>query len=211
MTSAATCAIRGSSPLTRGKHCRFSSGQVLQGLIPAHAGKTGTASLPSSRPRAHPRSRGENVGAVAVGDVVAGSSPLTRGKLFRPPGKRYPGRLIPAHAGKTAATAGPNHHARAHPRSRGENLAPMGSLGGSGGSSPLTRGKPAPRSSPLGLSGLIPAHAGKTAREYEEWLGDGAHPRSRGENYEADADVIGLSGSSPLTRGKLRPPTRHGA
>ena len=203
MTSAATCAIRGSSPLTRGKHCRFSSGQVLQGLIPAHAGKTGTASLPSSRPRAHPRSRGENVGAVAVGDVVAGSSPLTRGKLFRPPGKRYPGRLIPAHAGKTAATAGPNHHARAHPRSRGENLAPMGSLGGSGGSSPLTRGKPAPRSSPLGLSGLIPAHAGKTHYSGPSLTSYRAHPRSRGENSAHQQDTARETGSSPLTRGKL--------
>ena len=50
----------GSSPLTRGKHRRLGSGQILEGLIPAHAGKT-LATLPKMEPiSAHPRSRGEN-------------------------------------------------------------------------------------------------------------------------------------------------------
>ena len=70
------------------------------------------------------------------------------------------------------------------------------------GSSPLTRGKPAPRCAGARGRGLIPAHAGKTfdlgicCREVR------AHPRSRGENYEAHALAIQTGGSSPLTRGK---------
>ena len=73
---------------------------------------------------------------------------------------------------------------------------------GADGSSPLTRGKRARRSSRPGLAGLIPAHAGKTrapwARAHATW----AHPRSRGENgYPVDR-IASTMGSSPLTRGK---------
>ena len=52
---------------------------------------------------------------------VQGSSPLTRGKRWdAPPGPALLG-LIPAHAGKTAATASEVEPPKAHPRSRGEN------------------------------------------------------------------------------------------
>ena len=96
-----TLASAGSSPLTRGKLVHGKGGKARIGLIPAHAGKTtsGQCYLPASW--AHPRSRGENGVGVETDDVVAGSSPLTRGK---PRGRfELPDllRLIPAHAGKT--------------------------------------------------------------------------------------------------------------
>ena len=50
----------GSSPLTRGKHNCESSFHYLGRLIPAHAGKTGSAGLRWNTDRAHPRSRGKN-------------------------------------------------------------------------------------------------------------------------------------------------------
>ena len=75
-------------------------------------------------------------------------------------------------------------------------------LGKSWGSSPLTRGKRAARSSRSGRWGLIPAHAGKTAGRGRSASRLGAHPRSRGENLlEGLNRGVGL-GSSPLTRGK---------
>ena len=52
------------------------------------------------------------------------------------------------------------------------------------------------------LTGLIPAHAGKTsplASSASRWW---AHPRSRGENGTALTAAINPTGSSPLTRGK---------
>ena len=69
------------------------------------------------------------------------------------------------------------------------------------GSSPLIRGKRGPNHSIGAQSGLIPAHAGKTSRS--ECLGRraGAHPRSRGENAERGAQILGYLGSSPLMRG----------
>ena len=115
----------GSSPLTQGKPQPVLSSLKQSGLIPAHAGKTGTASSRSSRPRAHPRSRGENSVVALAYLARRGSSPLTRGKPFRvcQAGKRE--GLIPAHAGKTHWESPPARPPRAHPRSRGENLNSM--------------------------------------------------------------------------------------
>ena len=72
-----------------------------------------------------------------------------------------------------------------------------------GGSSPLTRGKPRVTPTREGSSGLIPAHAGKTLVKAEYRRPPAAHPRSRGENGHATHVLKGDNGSSPLTRGKL--------
>ena len=54
------------------------------------------------------------------------------------------------------------------------------------------------------MSGLIPAHAGKThlRRAVPGWAW--AHPRSRGENFGSVMVNLAPAGSSPLTRGKLQ-------
>ena len=131
---------------------------------------------------AHPRSRGENSRPRRRRGTGAGSSPLTRGKRpVRRDGRTPPG-LIPAHAGKTGQGARPPGPRRAHPRSRGENLARTHWGESSPGSSPLTRGKP---------SGAVPPPERTRA-----------HPRSRGENIVRIGLAGGVRGSSPLTRGK---------
>ena len=152
----------GSSPLTRGKLQRQGQTHPVVGLIPAHAGKTRTPACSTSRKRAHPRSRGENDHLHACSARSAGSSPLTRGKRVcgRHVGKGK--RLIPAHAGKTRRLARDRARLAAHPRSRGENVRFRKSVRICGGSSPLTRGKLVSAASQLPLTGLIPAHAGKT-------------------------------------------------
>ena len=195
----------GSSPLTRGKlHCSF---QVIGGsrLIPAHAGKTVGIATETLVPRAHPRSRGENLNLVMIDEAWAGSSPLTRGKLGCE--DRLPGtsRLIPAHAGKTSPRSGTASLPSAHPRSRGENLVALRSGMTLRGSSPLTRGKRRLDQVDQPRWRLIPAHAGKTSSTPEMRYERTAHPRSRGENASVREHPILLRGSSPLTRGKLVP------
>ena len=60
------------------------------------------------------------------------------------------------------------------------------------------------------MTGLIPAHAGKTSRRPAFRPRCGAHPRSRGENnVQRDVDFHDL-GSSPLTRGKRLADLRDG-
>ena len=70
--------------------------------------------------------------------------------------------LIPAHAGKTEDFYSESDRRRAHPRSRGENAMTWQATDLTAGSSPLTRGKLGHAVGPLGVDGLIPAHAGKT-------------------------------------------------
>ena len=99
----------GSSPLTRGKRKHRVEHRLHGGLIPAHAGKTCRGGRAPSRHPAHPRSHGENALIASRARRRAGSSPLTRGKPS--PFAQLGGQvgLIPAHAGKTASTAGPGH------------------------------------------------------------------------------------------------------
>ena len=91
----------GSSPLTRGKLTLVFYHSFSSRLIPAHAGKTHAFDRGRATHAAHPRSRGENLVCCVLWGVYGGSSPLTRGKLHREPGRNRTCRLIPAHAGKT--------------------------------------------------------------------------------------------------------------
>ena len=194
--------VGGSSPLTRGKLDRALVAGGDRRLIPAHAGKTLTSYAATIVAWAHPRSRGENSDVAVNGQTVRGSSPLTRGKR-RPMSLPRPFHgLIPAHAGKTCRERRTQSQRWAHPRSRGENRWRRRRWEGSRGSSPLTRGKPGRGRERSCGSGLIPAHAGKTARPGTSDGGRGAHPRSRGENYSRSPRVSAFMGSSPLTRGK---------
>ena len=91
----------------------------------------------------------------------------------------------------------------AHPRSRGENSNVGPGAPVAFGSSPLTRGKPQLGADCGGKRRLIPAHAGKTRTTAQRSMTLPAHPRSRGENIWSPCMPRALSGSSPLTRGKL--------
>ena len=152
---------------------------------------------------AHPRSRGENDALPGCTSGWEGSSPLTRGKPHASRSPRDRRRLIPAHAGKTCLRLEDRSERGAHPRSRGENVPSWLNRRRASGSSPLTRGKPLKRGVERRLTGLIPAHAGKTTTPGERPASSRAHPRSRGENRGVTMHALRHSGSSPLTRGKL--------
>ena len=142
--------------------------------------------------------------------LLAGSSPLTRGKLSRRQECTRMTRLIPAHAGKTSAFAPLLPQIAAHPRSRGENRRIKRVVIGVLGSSPLTRGKRAACQDQRSVFGLIPAHAGKTTSIWVHGAVMSAHPRSRGENSSRLTFPSETIGSSPLTRGKRRCSYRGG-
>ena len=133
---------RGSSPLTRGKLAICPRIPARRGIIPAHAGKTRLPWVRSVDLEDHPRSRGENTNVRKGLNALAGSSPLTRGKLqARHRGTPRPG-IIPAHAGKTLSAPKQWTDSGDHPRSRGENGVAYRQGQRVWGSSPLTRGKP---------------------------------------------------------------------
>ena len=193
---------QGSSPLTRGKLAYAVCVDCRARLIPAHAGKTDVPLSREEMKRAHPRSRGENVGTMPGAGPLLGSSPLTRGKRRRRLCDATLRGLIPAHAGKTRAWRAPGRRERAHPRSRGENVLFALRHPSGPGSSPLTRGKLQLAVVLLSTVRLIPAHAGKTGAALPWSRPGGAHPRSRGENGGLGWSPRRSQGSSPLTLGK---------
>ena len=111
----------GSSPRGRGKLANAVPGASGKRLIPARAGKTGPRAGQRSREAAHPRAGGENALAAVGVEPVEGSSPRGRGKQTVWRAGKHRVRLIPARAGKTRPSFGPNLPLRAHPRAGGEN------------------------------------------------------------------------------------------
>ena len=101
LRSVACLSVRGSSPRMRGKPERALLFNRLGRLIPAHAGKTVTASRYRPPQRAHPRACGENVALGTCQGNFRGSSPRMRGKPTVQKSHNTRSGLIPAHAGKT--------------------------------------------------------------------------------------------------------------
>ena len=69
----------GSSPHTRGAPDRVDRVHDVGRIIPAYAGSTVCSVTPISRPRDHPRIRGEHTEHTAFTQALMGSSPHTRG------------------------------------------------------------------------------------------------------------------------------------
>ena len=191
----------GSSPLARGTHFALSGSFRFLRLIPARAGNTRVHSNHAVLGTAHPRSRGEHVIRCAQAVVALGSSPLARGTRYRSWLALGSRRLIPARAGSTFPGSPRTAIVSAHPRSRGEHVAPRPDGYVNPGSSPLTRGTPALLTDHDVSRGLIPTHAGTIRVTRQTEARTPAHPRSCGEhNHRYTAAGAGF-GSSPLTRG----------
>ena len=172
----------GSSPRVRGKLRLDGERGVLNGLIPARAGKTSKGSPTLSKRWAHPRACGENEQYLVLRALEEGSSPRVRGKhrrvVDRParagliprvrgkPARRVEldclARLIPARAGKTRTRWRARAAPWAHPRACGENLTGKTAEADVAGSSPRVRGKREPTHPRVVGARLIPARAGKT-------------------------------------------------
>ena len=130
-----------------------------------------------------------------------GSSPLARGLPSLADQPEEVVRIIPARAGFTHVLPPPPVEEEDHPRSRG--VYPPGSplRAGPPGSSPLARGLRHKSFTDLGISRIIPARAGFTARSDQARPDPADHPRSRGVyNMIADRNRR-VIGSSPLARG----------
>ena len=65
------------------------------------------------------------------------------------------------------------------------------------------RGKPCESALKTEISGITPAHAGKTERGALRCTGGGDHPRACGENENPNESETLRKGSPPRMRGKL--------
>ena len=172
-------------------------------MLPTHAGDTSRLRCSSDHPSVHPRSRGEHTSPSAAASASFGSSPLARGTLAFIVIMPFLVRLIPARAGSTFPGSPRTAIVSAHPRSRGEHVAPRPDGYVNPGSSPLARGTHFALSGSFRFLRLIPARAGNTRVHSNHAVLGTAHPRSRGEHVLAETHGEGGYGSSPLARGAL--------
>mgnify|MGYP007127184548 CR=1 FL=1 len=110
---------RGSSPHTRGLPGHFGARFHGKGIIPAHAGFTVAVAHLGPALEDHPRTRGVYVSPASHQTRSPGSSPHTRGLPSRGGPELMATRIIPAHAGFTAARDERQGRRRDHPRTRG--------------------------------------------------------------------------------------------
>ena len=196
----------GSSPHTRGaRRSRWGCRWICR-IIPAYAGSTGVARPGRRSAPDHPRIRGEHGpdGSVVAGP--GGSSPHTRGALPETTGAHIRVGIIPAYAESTSQFSFRIGSGADHPRIRGEHL--MGAVHAQAktGSSPHTRGALRLVAKQALNTGIIPAYAGSTQAGPDDVRGRPQdHPRIRGEHHLGASICTSASGSSPHTRGALRP------
>ena len=152
----------GSSPRMRGTRWLFLMLPPFLGIIPAHAGNTGTPSPTSSTCGDHPRACGEHYPLPPLPFMSLGSSPRMRGTLPNCLRSEVQHGIIPAHAGNTVYITDPDMLNGDHPRACGEHRQRLGGPLGTEGSSPRMRGTRRPYLHAVVKSGIIPAHAGNT-------------------------------------------------
>ena len=127
-----------------------------------------------------------------------------RGKRRSSCSKRRPCRIIPAHAGQTTSNALTRVSHADHPRACGANGGPHQRATPSSGSSPRMRGKLRDAGRDPFVLRIIPAHAGQTLGSTSRNSTVTDHPRACGANRPMNLRPVGLTGSSPRMRGKLR-------
>ena len=196
--------MTGSPPRMRGKPLLADFLTDLFGITPAHAGKTCSRLPHFGSPRDHPRACGENVSIHSQNFLHSGSPPRMRGKLKPAVADEVSGRITPAHAGKTETLIIQCLWKWDHPRACGENcinsyLALLGK-----GSPPRMRGKQIFVKGSQILTGITPAHAGKTTRWRLSSFSYGDHPRACGENTAEQIRARRHRGSPPRMRGKRK-------
>ena len=138
--------LTGSSPRMRGTPVVPPRRASPNGIIPAYAGNTSTASTCCESMRDHPRVCGEHCFHDCLEVCMTGSSPRMRGTPACADNEIPWRGIIPAYAGNTWWNVVPVVASRDHPRVCGEHLAFMRFCAVSLGSSPRMRGTPGRRS-----------------------------------------------------------------
>ena len=165
----------------RGIHPFFGDRVLIPRIIPAHAGNTQIGLSASHKKEDHPRSCGEYQQTRKPSFKRKGSSPLMRGIRSKSNGLIWVSGIIPAHAGNTHRIRWFCVGCEDHPRSCGEYIKIHVSIPRFRGSSPLMRGILYRFVINVFRLGIIPAHAGNTAKISCEPSTNRDHPRSCGE------------------------------
>ncbi len=187
----------------RGEVVAVAVGDLLGGIIPAGAGRSGSGS--GRRPAGwdHPRGCGEKSSAVTSLCRPAGSSPRVRGEADRADEEALGQGIIPAGAGRRQYQTIIPEEERDHPRGCGEKAMFSPATRASCGSSPRVRGEEGVGDALSERGGIIPAGAGRSHGGPAKRGRGGDHPRGCGEKPRIPRPLTKLLGSSPRVRGEV--------
>ena len=174
---------------------------AVQGIIPAYAGNTFSATPTPTSTGDHPRACGEHTTHDLFVVAELGSSPRMRGTHLVHLQLDDRAGIIPAYAGNTFEGVGPCVFCGDHPRVCGEHMSNFTYWKLHEGSSPRMRGTPPFRKEVIAMCGIIPAYAGNTYRRCAGWPAKRDHPRVCGEHRLHASGFLHPQGSSPRMRG----------
>ena len=137
-----------------------------------------------------------------------GSPPPMRGKADTSGAYTATCRITPAHAGKSSCSQSVRVGYEDHPRPCGEKAFVAIIDTNNMGSPPPMRGKVTKAPAYVSLTGITPAHAGKSAAAHNVGICSQDHPRPCGEKIPAQSKTRGALGSPPPMRGKAGPVRR---
>ena len=152
----------GSSPRVRGERTVSDGSDQTVRIIPACAGRTPYPLLPPHPSTDHPRVCGANDVDRVMREIGNGSSPRVRGERRRISVGFRGRRIIPACAGRTAATSRRGWREPDHPRVCGANVGFITGTLVPAGSSPRVRGELEVADRVCEAVRIIPACAGRT-------------------------------------------------
>lgn len=134
----------GSSPHTQEAGRRSTALYRRRGVIPANRGSRRAGSSATTRPRDHPRVRGEQRVYRPHTSHASGSSPAGPGSRWRPSAEPHPGPDggITTYAGSSGTGRRAASPPRGHPRGGGAQLLDTFNEYPTQGSSPRARGRP---------------------------------------------------------------------
>ena len=132
---------------------------------------------------------------------MSGSSPRMRGSLFATIHAREVMGIIPAYAGLTILPLSSLSHSWDHPRVCGAHCQPFYDSHICPGSSPRMRGSLATNYIHRHSTGIIPAYAGLTVKQYTSKENHWDHPRVCGAHVLMMLFLCAVMGSSPRMRG----------
>ena len=173
--------LLGSPPRVRGKAGYLAIKRMDEGITPAYAGKSSTATRAARSTGDHPRICGEKQKSSGAGLRKWGSPPRMRGKVMRCSICQRGSGITPAYAGKSLTIQKLSTLRRDHPRVCGEKSYSLAVLGAVSGSPPRMRGKENGINLPASNVGITPAYAGKSMYRTTETLCCRDHPRVCGE------------------------------
>ena len=187
----------------RGAHRQPVNCEYPLRIIPADAGSTTMPELYFEDPKDHPRGCGEHYWQRSWYVWSGGSSPRMRGALPQVFDRLFEQRIIPADAGSTDSQSIRCQLFQDHPRGCGEHTSTTSAKPYIPGSSPRMRGARYEPHYREGVTGIIPADAGSTARAGSSCSTHPDHPRGCGEHWVHLKRFSTWLGSSPRMRGAL--------